>query len=126
MTRVRQPPAYMLTGRYFYEPVRAWIAAGTFKHEPQPFGRDEVAASAAAARGRQTALAKGATGTATKRAEREAHGVAKSIRISRAANPAGANTFTCGRCCKVSFVAGSRVRAGNRICGPCGLKERRE
>lgn len=123
MKRVPPPPAYMLTGSYFYEPVLAWMASGSFRHEPQPFGRDEVAASLSASRSRQTLLAKGSTGTVTTRAMRQADGVEKSIQISRAANPAGATTFTCGWCSKVSFIAGSRMRAGNRVCAPCGAKE---
>lgn len=121
MKRAR-PPAHMLTGTYFYAPVRAWIASGSFRHEPQPFGRDEVAASAAAAQGRQTALANGATGTVTARnASRAQEAVAKaSIQASRAANPRGTTTFTCAWCCHVSFIAGSKMRDGSRVCGPCG------
>lgn len=120
--RRREIPAHMTTGSYFYEPVRLWIAAGTFRHEPQPFGRDEVAASLAASQGRQTALANGSTGTVTRRAQRAAEGESKSIQASRAANPHGVTTFTCGWCCKVSFIAGSRMRTGSRVCGPCGAK----
>jgi len=120
MKRRKIIPAHMLTGSYFYAPVQAWINAGTFRHTPQPFGRDEVAASEQAARGRQTALANGATGTVTARAKRSVEGVAKSIQVSRAANPRGVTTFTCAWCCKVSFIAGSRVRDGSRICAPCG------
>lgn len=116
----KRPPAHMLTGSYFYEPVRAWIASGTFKHEPQPFGRDEVAASERSARGRQTALANGHLGTVTNRALAAVEGVERSVQASRAANPRGAPTFTCGRCSVVSFIAGSRMRKGSRICATCG------
>lgn len=117
------PPSYMLTGSYFYDPVRAWIASGTFKHEPQPFGRDEVAASERSARGRQTALANGHLGTVTNRALAAVEGVAKSVQASRAANPRGASTFTCGRCGVVSFLAGSRLRKGSRMCSTCGVSK---
>ena len=32
----KRPPAYMLTGTYFYAPVRAWIASGSFRHFATP------------------------------------------------------------------------------------------